>query len=477
LNFKEHIDYLRNKCFKALNLLKVVSKQDWRADRQVLLRLYRSLIRSKLDYGSPVNGSARKSYLRRLDTVQNQALRLCLGAFRTSPITSLHVEANETPMHLRRKKLAIQYALKIRSTPNNPVYDSIFNLRYKEQYERSPTKIPSFAVRIEDDLHQIGVDQNIIVSSGVPDIPPWLFPEVDLDVSLSETKKDPLNAPFLHNKFQGLKHKYKHYKAIYTDGSKNENSVGAGVVMGDMTQKIGLPKDASVFTAELTAIKKAFDLIYLSRKHRFIIYSDSLSALEAVANHLHSNPIVADILVKLHHLLNVNKSVVLAWVPSHIGIPGNERADRVAREALTVPVTETRVPYTDLGSQVRVHIKTSWQEMWDECENNKLHAIHPILGEWKGGNRDNRREERVLVRARIGHTYFTNGYLFRDEPMPQCIPCNEPLTVKHILIDCVDFSHIRPIYYNVRDIKELFETVNPSTIIDFIRDIGLLYRY
>ena len=65
---------------------------DWGADKKVLLRLYRSLIRSKLDYGCVVYGSARKSYLRKLDTIHNQGLRLALGAFKTSPINSLYVD-------------------------------------------------------------------------------------------------------------------------------------------------------------------------------------------------------------------------------------------------------------------------------------------------------------------------------------------------------------------------------------------------
>jgi len=51
--------------------------------------LCRSLIRSKLDYGCIVYGSARGSYLQMLDPVQNHALRLCLGAYRTSPSSSL----------------------------------------------------------------------------------------------------------------------------------------------------------------------------------------------------------------------------------------------------------------------------------------------------------------------------------------------------------------------------------------------------
>ena len=80
LSFIPHIKYVKAKCLKALNLLKVLSHTSWGADRTTLLHLYRSLIRSKLDYGSIVYGSARKSYLQMLDTVHNQGLRLALGA-------------------------------------------------------------------------------------------------------------------------------------------------------------------------------------------------------------------------------------------------------------------------------------------------------------------------------------------------------------------------------------------------------------
>ena len=89
---------------KALNRLRVVSSMDRGANRKVLLRLYRSLVRSKLDYGCVVYGSARQSYLRKLDSVHNQGLRLALWAFRTSPVNSLYAEANEPSLNLRKKK-------------------------------------------------------------------------------------------------------------------------------------------------------------------------------------------------------------------------------------------------------------------------------------------------------------------------------------------------------------------------------------
>ena len=45
-----------------MNLLKVVAKMDWGGDRSVLMRLNRSFVHSRLEYGCAVVSSARKSY-------------------------------------------------------------------------------------------------------------------------------------------------------------------------------------------------------------------------------------------------------------------------------------------------------------------------------------------------------------------------------------------------------------------------------
>ena len=51
LSFIHHINYLKAKCQKSLQLLRVVAHTDWGADKSTMLKLYRSLVRSKLDYG------------------------------------------------------------------------------------------------------------------------------------------------------------------------------------------------------------------------------------------------------------------------------------------------------------------------------------------------------------------------------------------------------------------------------------------
>ena len=102
LTFLPHNKALKVKCLKALGIIKVVANKKWGAECSVLVQLYRSLVRSKLDYGNIVYGSAPKSYLKQLNTIHHQGIRLSLGAFRTSPVESLYVTADEPPLENRR---------------------------------------------------------------------------------------------------------------------------------------------------------------------------------------------------------------------------------------------------------------------------------------------------------------------------------------------------------------------------------------
>ena len=91
-----------------------------------------------MDYGSIVYGSARKSYLKPLDTIHHQGLRLALGAFRTSPIESLYAESNEPSLYIRREKLSLQYVTKLAANLRNSAYDCVFNPKYETFYNNKP---------------------------------------------------------------------------------------------------------------------------------------------------------------------------------------------------------------------------------------------------------------------------------------------------------------------------------------------------
>ena len=107
LSFKKHIRALKTECKEALNLIRVVAYLKWGGDRETLLMLYRAIVRSKLDYGCIVYGTASNTDLRQLDSIHNAGVRLALGAFCTSPVSSMYTEAIEAPLEERRLKLSI----------------------------------------------------------------------------------------------------------------------------------------------------------------------------------------------------------------------------------------------------------------------------------------------------------------------------------------------------------------------------------
>jgi len=43
-------------------------------------------------------------------------------------------------------------------------------------------------------------------------------------------------------------------------------------------------------------------------------------------------------------LANSGKTIILCWIPSHVNMRGNERADTAAKSALLLPVTNMMLP-------------------------------------------------------------------------------------------------------------------------------------
>ena len=92
-----------------------------------------------------------------------------------------------------------------------------------------------------------------------------------------------------------------------------------------------------------------------------------------------------------------------------------------------------------------------------------------------GHHLSTRRDQSVFNRCRIGHSRLTHEFLLKGEPPPECIPCNCPLTIKHLLIECVDFNDVRQRFYQVPTLQDLFKTVKPEVILDFLK-AAALYR-
>ena len=185
--------------------------------------------RSFVDYGSVVYGSARESYLRILDPIQNHALRLCLGAFKTSPASSLCVQANEPPLYIRQRMLSIQYSLRLGSSQSNPAYNTVFSPKFKASFSSKPNQIPTLGIRIAPELEKIDFKRNTVPQLSVPATPPWLLRRPVIDLTLHSSDKSVTPPEVFKVRFYELCDRFKIFYHIYTDGSKIGHRVSAAL--------------------------------------------------------------------------------------------------------------------------------------------------------------------------------------------------------------------------------------------------------
>ncbi|XP_076439394.1 uncharacterized protein LOC143278477 [Babylonia areolata] len=239
--------------------------------------------------------------------------------------------------------------------------------------------------------------------------PPWTFTTPEVRFDLASYRKDTTSSLAYRTYFSELCHKFPTFQGIFTDGSKSEDGVAASAfcpAFPDRPSTEHILSDSSVYTAELTALVLGLKMVLSSKQKRFMIFSDSLSALEAIACRNITHPKLLEFYETFTLATKKGYEVVLAWVPGHVGIRGNERADLLARNAVKKELSRSLVPYTDMKRKVNTYVKDLWQEKWNTQMDNKLFQIRPDLGETLPSGVKNRKEESVLCRLRTGHTFF-----------------------------------------------------------------------
>ena len=153
------------------------------------------MVRTKIDYGCEVYGTAAKSYLDRLDAVHHKALRFATGAYRTSNMQSLYVVSNEPSLTNRRLMLdIIQYFRAQRiadSLEVNPLEDSSLDTLYGEK-SNVYFKPESYGYKTRKAIRslEIGNPQIEKLRNYDKNFPPWAIEKPKICFSLAQFPKD-----------------------------------------------------------------------------------------------------------------------------------------------------------------------------------------------------------------------------------------------------------------------------------------------
>ena len=136
----------------------------------------------------------------------------------------------------------------------------------------------------------------------------------------------------------------------------------ATVYPSDTVISMRLPDSASAFTAEVWAIIKALEQIKDSIASKYIVFTDSLSCLQALHRIKLEHPLNGMVIRKCVFSNFTKKDIIFCWVPSHTGIKGNEKADFAAKSALDLPHTKVGVCFTNFKHLISQYIFSTWQD-------------------------------------------------------------------------------------------------------------------
>jgi len=483
LTWRPHINNIKAKCQKAMNLLKSIASEEWGADQYMLMSLYRSLVRSQLDYGAVVYAGASATALKVLDSIHGDGMRLATGAYRTTPIADLEALTDEKPLQLRRDLQTIRYYYKCRSSLNNPAYSAAVIAKQELLYSHKNI-VPPVANRAKALLQKYNLNRGFIqpkFSYRILNIdrPSYSVHPPTVITELTTLPKKTVSHHTIRNCFNDLlSTTFEDSLHVYTDGSKSADGVGAAVVCEGTILRAAMPAESSIVTAEAHAITMAINFIASHPADKSTIFSDSLVNLQKLERNVANDCWSRRTIHALDEIRRAGRTVNFCWIPGHIGIPGNERADEAAKTAATATRTLIPIPYTDYQANATIAVMKHWEREW-KVGNSKMSVLFDELPK-KKEKLLVRKEQIKLNRLRLGHTAITHGYLMNPdilEPPPGCPICYQAtLTVKHIMSDCDGLNNLRLRHFGTRkpDIKELLgPRIASRKIVTYLRDLDV----
>ena len=281
-NFNEHINQVPQKCTNLIHALAKSAKLNWGLNSDVMRIIYKEAVLPILSYGAPVWIEAinKQHNAEKLNRVQRLINIRTAKAFRTTSNEALCVLTKSTPIILEIQKLATFYEMK-------------------------------------KGKRKIAMDVPRHYSM-------WPHPA---DIYTIKRKQE--NTEYKLN--------------IYTDGSKGQTGVGAGIAIYTNNQsahqlQYRLQDHCSNNQAEQLAILKA--LQYLETDEQLpdhqksaAIHTDSKITLDSLENQRNQNNLIVLIREQTKKLETQNWIIHYTWIKAHNGNEGNERADQLAKQA------------------------------------------------------------------------------------------------------------------------------------------------
>ena len=336
----QEVNRIITNCKERIRPMRALAMGNKGVPAGVLRKMYIGFIRPIIDYAACSIKELGDTRVKKLEEVQNEALRVILGVPKTVKVECLREECRIESVRVRVNIVMMNTCLRIISdTRSHPLKDIV---------ENKKVKVNAWAREIKNEIRSI--DLNVHNDPGLSHpLEPWLRETVDVRILKRRKKCEMINEEekvFFLEQIDRCKKEINTNCCHFTDGSLlpgGEAGCGMTVEGSNIELKVRLGNNASSTQSEIFALLLAIKNIYTTKQNGIIV-SDSQSALKSINSKILKCKLNQKLINRIHvliHKIKMNgQKIIFLWIPSHVGISGNERADCLAKEGAQKPVVD-----------------------------------------------------------------------------------------------------------------------------------------
>lgn len=469
LLFNSHLQHVKKIGDFTLHQLRRLSKCFSGLSPKEIRKLIVTVLYPRISYGSIV-WFTKRTFIKAnkiISAIQNSSLNLILGTFKGSSIDLMYHDSFSLPFYMSMTKKHHHFFFKRLTAPDtHPTQRFIkYELESIESKQKSPVQdmleINNFRGLIKDELETIFPHS----------FPPWTKTRSTL-TNLEKSKDEAIalipQQVAVEDENGAL--------VFFTDGSASAEGGGAAAVSNSSEKTISLDKSIlfSNHETELLGILLAFQqtisqIRTSSNDHTTLsIFSDNQGVLQLI-NDIPRATSGQHLVIKIHTLIRQLPSdltVKLYWTPGHAGIKLNEKADELAKLAVSERTNLYQLP-ASLGSVKRKSNTFFNPKVFPFRPGSKPFITKPkkiaeVLLKMEKGR------TATIMQLRAGHSPL-NDHLYKRRLVesPLCNICKVKETTEHYLIFCKKYKKARRLFRDrVREEKIKLNWNNAMKILD-----------
>jgi ribonuclease HI len=510
LKYGTFVRTIKHKIMKKLDILKKLTGTSWGGHPDTMSTLFKGIIRNQLEYGCVVYNSITKSYEDMIEVLIRKALRIVNGFTKSTPINAVHGISAESPHAIRREMLSEKYVIKTISNDNAISQQLQKNLKKEIEMIKDCDfmEIENKRIIINKNTDQLVCLKQKYSNCEYIFLQIWCDKIMDIqkiknncykNLSESETKYPIIKTEIeemiakksdynpLELKTIALKslEKYDHSKFIFTDASKKENECSIGIFFQNLNLNFAykLNSSTSIMMAELYGIKEALKLAKQIKLNEPVILTDSVNSCYVIRKAKCSYKMYS--VVKDIISLAKDAKAIIQWIPSHVNIGGNEKADQIAKkvinENLLVESINNKLIDKDFFNECNhkfIEKFQSWYSNISQIKGKVLYSVMPQINRYPWYKKSELTVNTIKMINRIlsNHAYSPKFLkMIKINESDACEVCGVSADVEHIIFNCSKYNTTRENLRmndckNILELKQKFDNNFINKIADFIKN-------